>query len=152
MIGSVSRPISLAREQESGRSFNFHDPELGHFNFPVVLELQTGQREKSGFGEPFAMSRNHTWPHLVLLTALSEMNSSSCQPTLRPHLLPQPQPPGLICPLLCSTQPRMLPRQLFLLPVTPHFPPLKQDCPRNCSFSPHSTRTGPGAHVSHMLP
>lgn len=103
MIDSFSQPISLAREQERGSSLNFHDPELGHFNFSPVLELQAGQREKSGFGEPCGMSHIHTWPDLVLLTALSEINSSSCQPTVRSHSLQQPQPPGLICPFLCST-------------------------------------------------
>lgn len=98
---------------------NFHDPELGHFNFLLVLELQAGQRDKSGFGEPCGMSRIHTWPHLVLLTALSEINSSSCQPTVRSHSLQQPQPPELICPFLCSTQPGILLCKLFLLPCLP---------------------------------
>lgn len=78
MIDSFSQPISLAREQERGRSLNFHDPELGLFNFLLVLELQAGQREKSGFGEPCGMSHTHTGPRLALLTALSEINSSSC--------------------------------------------------------------------------
>lgn len=54
MFDSFSQPISLAREQEHGRSLNFHDPELGHFNFLLVLELQTGQREKVGLASHVA--------------------------------------------------------------------------------------------------